>query len=178
MWDYESWDAISARLVRCARDAGAFSALPFGLIHRAGVHLLAGEHTVAASVADEVTVLTEATGSSIAPYAALAVAAFKGNAEEATELIGVSKTAVIHRGEGAGLSLVYWATALLHNGLGCYQDALVAAQQANEETNASWWSNSTRLVTSVRPSTAIPAARAAMASSTVDISTTSAPRVR
>jgi DNA-binding CsgD family transcriptional regulator len=69
------------------------------------------------------------------------VAAFKGNAAEATELLEVSKTEVIHRGEGAGLSLVYWATAMLHNGLGRYQDALVAAQQADEETNASWWSN-------------------------------------
>jgi hypothetical protein len=30
---------------------------------------------------------------------------------------------------------------VLHNGLGSYQDALFAAQQAKEETNASWWSN-------------------------------------
>jgi DNA-binding CsgD family transcriptional regulator len=141
MWDYESWDAISARLVQVARDAGALSALPFGLIHRTGVHVLAGEHIVAASLADEVRAVTEATGSSIAPYAALAVAAFKGNEEEATELIEVSKAEVIRRGEGAGLSLVHWAAAVLYNGLGRYQDALVAAQEASEETNASWWSN-------------------------------------
>jgi hypothetical protein len=36
MWDYESWDEISARLVQSARDAGGLSALPFGLIHRTG----------------------------------------------------------------------------------------------------------------------------------------------
>ena len=42
MWDYESWDAISAHLVQFARAAGALSALPFGLIHRVGVHVLAG----------------------------------------------------------------------------------------------------------------------------------------
>jgi DNA-binding CsgD family transcriptional regulator len=141
MWDYESWDAISSRLVQLARDAGALSALPFGLIHRTGVNVLAGEHTVAASFAEEVRTVTEATGSSIAPYAALAVAAFKGNEAEATELIEVSKVEVIQRGEGAGLSLVHWATAVLYNGLGRYQDALVAAQEASEETNASWWSN-------------------------------------
>jgi DNA-binding CsgD family transcriptional regulator len=141
MWDYESWDAISARLVQCARDAGALSALPFGLIHQTGVHVLAGDHTVAASLADEVRAVTEATGSSIAPYAALAVAAFKGNEAEASELIEVSKAEVIHRGEGAGLSLVHWAAAVLYNGLGRYRDALVAAQGASEETNASWWSN-------------------------------------
>jgi hypothetical protein len=88
-----------------------------------------------------VTAVTVATGSSIAPYAALAVAAFKGNEAEATELIEVSKAEVIARGEGAGLSLVHWATAVLYNGLGRYEDALVAAQEASEETNASWWSN-------------------------------------
>jgi DNA-binding CsgD family transcriptional regulator len=141
MWDYESWDAISAHLVRCARDAGALSALPLGLINRAGVHVLAGEVSAAASVADEATNLTQATGSSIAPYAALAAAAFEGNAAEATELLEVSKAEVIHRGEGSGLSLVHWATAVLHNGLGRYPDALAAAQQADEETSASWWSN-------------------------------------
>jgi hypothetical protein len=141
MWDYESWDAISARLVQFARDAGALSALPFGLIHRTGVNVLAGEHTVAASLAGEVRAATEATGSSIAPYAALTVAAYKGDEAEATELIEVSKAEVIRRGEGAGLSLVHWAAAVLYNGLARYQDALVAAQEASEETNASWWSN-------------------------------------
>jgi DNA-binding CsgD family transcriptional regulator len=141
MWDYESWDAISARLVQLARDAGALGALPFGLIHRTGVHVLAGDHTVAASLADEVTAVTEAIGSSIAPYAALTVAAFKGNEAEAIDLIEVAKAEVIYRGEGAGLSLVHWATAVLYNGLGRYHDALVAAQESSEETNASWWSN-------------------------------------
>jgi DNA-binding CsgD family transcriptional regulator len=141
MWDYESWDAISARLVQCARDAGALSALPFGLIHRTGVNVLAGEHPVAASLADEVRAVTETTGSSIAPYAELTVAAFQGKEAEATALIEVSKAEVIRRGEGAGLSLVHWATAVLYNGLGRYREALLAAQEANEETNASWWSN-------------------------------------
>jgi DNA-binding CsgD family transcriptional regulator len=141
MWDYESWNAISAHLVQFARDAGALSALPFGLIHQVGVHTLAGEHAVAASLADEVTAVTEVTGSSIAPYAGLCVAAFKGNEAEATALIEVSNIEVVRRGEGAGLSLVHWATAVLRNGLARYQDALVAAEQAREETNASWWSN-------------------------------------
>src|SRR5262249_8193788 len=78
VWDYDSWDAISARLVRCARDTGSLSALPFGLSTRAGVHLLAGEHTLAASLAGEVPEINEVTGSSIAPYAALALVAFRG----------------------------------------------------------------------------------------------------
>jgi DNA-binding CsgD family transcriptional regulator len=32
-------------------------------------------------------------------------------------------------------------TAVLHNGLGRYEEALAAAQQAGEDTHASWWRN-------------------------------------
>jgi DNA-binding CsgD family transcriptional regulator len=127
MWDYESWDAISARLVLCARDSGALSALPLGLSTRAGVCLLAGERALAASLAEEVRVVNEATGSSIAPYAALALVAFQGREPEASKLIEVSKSEVLLRGEGSGLSFIHWATAVLHNGLGRYRDALAAA---------------------------------------------------
>jgi DNA-binding CsgD family transcriptional regulator len=35
----------------------------------------------------------------------------------------------------------HWMTAVLHNGLGRYEEALAAAQQAGEDTNASWWRN-------------------------------------
>ena len=34
---------------------------------------------------------------------------------------------------------MHWVTAVLHNGLGRYEEALAAAQQAGEDTYASWW---------------------------------------
>ncbi len=141
MWDYESWDVISARLVGLARDAGALSALPVGLSTRAGVHLLAGEHVLAASLADEVRAVHEATGGSIAPYAALTLIAFQGSHDKASELIESATTEIAQRGEGQGLTFIQWAIAVLHNGLGRYEDAFVAAQQASEGTNGSWWRN-------------------------------------
>jgi DNA-binding CsgD family transcriptional regulator len=139
VWDYESWDAISARLVRCARDAGALSALPIGLTTRAGAHLLAGEHELAASLADEVPVVNEVTGSSLAPYAALTLVAFQGRQGEASELIETTTKEVIERGELAGLSLIRWVTAVLHNGLGHYDEALAAVQKDGEQPHTSWW---------------------------------------
>ena len=43
LWDYGSWDLLSARRVKLARDAGALTALPFAATIRAGMHLWAGE---------------------------------------------------------------------------------------------------------------------------------------
>src|SRR5262249_22343919 len=54
LWDYGSWDLLSARRVTLARDAGALTALPFAATIRAGVHLWAGEFAAAAALAAEV----------------------------------------------------------------------------------------------------------------------------
>ena len=41
-WDYESWDVLSARLIRVCHEAGALTALPIAYNTRAGVHLYGG----------------------------------------------------------------------------------------------------------------------------------------
>ena len=45
----------------------------------------------------------------------------------------------MRRSDGQGLRFMRWVTAVLHNGLGRYEEALAAAQQAGEDTYASWW---------------------------------------
>jgi hypothetical protein len=42
LWDYRSWDVLSARRVELARDAGALAALPIAYNTRIAVHLFAG----------------------------------------------------------------------------------------------------------------------------------------
>jgi len=118
VWDYESWDALSARQVTLARQTGALTALPIAFNTRAGVHLFAGEFAEAASVIAETAAVTSATGSSIAPYGAAALAALRGREADAAELITAGKKDVQRRGEGEGLSFVHWATAVLCNSLG------------------------------------------------------------
>ena len=139
VWDFDAWDVLSGRLVGLARDAGALSALPFALNSRAGLHLVEGEPILADSLAKEVAAVNEATGSSIAPYAAVALVAFRGREAEASELIETTRVEVLRRGEGAGLTFVLWASAVLYNGLGRYEDALAAAVQAREDSNAAWF---------------------------------------
>ena len=141
LWDYESWDLLSAHRVELARDAGALTALAAAFSTRAGVHMLAGEFAVAASLVAEVESVIEATGSSIAPYAALALAALRGREAEASELIETAKKDAERRGEGEGLSFASWATAVLGNGLGRYEEALAAAQQAIENSPGDLFAN-------------------------------------
>jgi DNA-binding CsgD family transcriptional regulator len=136
VWDHASWDVLSDRQVTLARDAGALVALPIAFNTRAGVHLFAGEFTEAASMAAQAESVTEATGSSIAPYGALALAVLRGREAQAAHLIQIATDDVGHRGEGGGLSSVQWAAAVLCNSLGRYEQALAAAQRASEDSPA------------------------------------------
>jgi DNA-binding CsgD family transcriptional regulator len=132
LWDDESWYVLATRHVQLAREAGALSELPIALNTQIGVHLNAGEFSAAAALIQEVEAANEATGSHVAPYGALALAAWQGREAEATELFEASIKEVVPRGEGAGLTAIQWATAQLYNSLGRYEDALAAAQQAGE----------------------------------------------
>jgi DNA-binding CsgD family transcriptional regulator len=136
LWDYEGWEALSCRLIRAARDVGALIALDLAFGSHAMVHLFGGEYAKAASLVVEVDAVTEATGSGLAPYAALTQAALRGKEREAEELIEAGMKDVQRRGEGGGLNFTHWATAVLYNGLGRYEQALTAAQQASQGSPA------------------------------------------
>jgi DNA-binding CsgD family transcriptional regulator len=139
LWDDEAWDVLSARLVQLARDAGALSVLPLALATRSAVRLFAGEFAMSASLLEEVVAVNEATGASLAPYVGLAHVTFQGREAEVTPLIEAATKELVRRGDGQGLRFIHWATAVLYNGLGRYEEALAAAQQAGGDTYASWW---------------------------------------
>jgi DNA-binding CsgD family transcriptional regulator len=130
LWDDERWDLLSGRYVELARGAGALSELPLALSMRAYMLLFTGDLGAAASLIDEIQAVTEATGSSRAPYAALALAALRGRQTEASALIEATIRDVARRGEGLGLAVAERASAVLHNGLGSYAEAMAAAQRA------------------------------------------------
>src|SRR5215472_4397959 len=131
LWDYDSWQALSDRQIEIARDAGAVTALPPAFTMRAMPHLFAGEFTAATSLVAQVESVSQATGISIARYAALALAVFQGREADAAELIATVTTDARRQGEGAWLPFVRWATAVLCNSLGRYEKALAAAQQVS-----------------------------------------------
>ena len=136
MWDYASFDVLSERQVTLARDAGALIMLPIAFNMRSTAHLYAGEFTPAASMVAQAESVTEATGSSIAPYGAVALAAFRGRAAPAAHLLQTAADDAERRGEGRALSFIGWADAVLCNSLGRYEEALAVAQRASEDSPA------------------------------------------
>ncbi len=132
LWDDERWEAISERHVQIARETGALGDLPLALSQRVYAHLFAGELTTAASLVDEIRAAIEATGSSLAPYGAVGLAAFRGREAAAASLIDESRGDVTRRGEGVGLSVLDWAQAVLYNGLARYDEACGAARRVAE----------------------------------------------
>jgi ATP/maltotriose-dependent transcriptional regulator MalT len=132
VWDDHSWQVLSDRHVALARSVGALSELPVALNSRAFMLLFAGELAAAASLIQQLQPAIEATGSSRVPYSALGLAAFAGRQAEATSMIDAITEDVTLRGEGVGITIIEWASALLNNGIGNYEKAVTAAQHATE----------------------------------------------
>jgi hypothetical protein len=142
IWDYEAWDSLTMRQVRAARDAGALAELPFALITRVGVCLFGGEVASAAALVEEAGALAEATdGRIVPPYGELTVAAFRGREDELTRSMATSTEAFLRDGEGMGLTLSQWARALLLDGLGRYDEAFAAAEEASVDPHELWFSS-------------------------------------
>ena len=70
---------LSDRHIQLARDVGALSELPMALNSRAFITLFAGDLAETAALVQELQAVTEATGTNIAPYAGMALAALRGD---------------------------------------------------------------------------------------------------
>jgi DNA-binding CsgD family transcriptional regulator len=127
--DEATWDELSERQVRLAREAGELSLLPIALAERFSLHLFLGNLLAAEALVLETEVVAAATGSRLAPQNAL-LAALRGEEAEATALIDAARREVVDRGEGLWLVATEWASAVLFNGVGRYEEALAAAEQA------------------------------------------------
>jgi DNA-binding CsgD family transcriptional regulator len=132
LWDEESWAVLSARHVDMARASGALSVLPLTLHSRAVAHVLAGELDAAASLVAELDAVQQATGTTLAPYAAMVLAAWRGREQEFGDLIEATLDEVVARGEAVGVLIAQWTRAVLANGLGRYDEAMLAAREAAE----------------------------------------------
>jgi DNA-binding CsgD family transcriptional regulator len=82
---------------------------------------------VAVSMAAEADAVARATDSSVGPYGPLLLAAWQGRDAETSALIAGVTAEMAARGEGQWLTAAHWATAVLCNGLGRYDEALDAA---------------------------------------------------
>jgi DNA-binding CsgD family transcriptional regulator len=100
-----------------------------------------GRLDAGAALIEEADSVIDATGSRRIDIAKLMLAACRGDEAEATSRIANAEREAIARGQGVVLTFCEHARAILHNGLGHYDLALSAAQQASarDELSVSNW---------------------------------------
>jgi DNA-binding CsgD family transcriptional regulator len=141
LWDDELWYALATRGVRVARETGMLSVLPNAVTYRAALYVHAGAFAAASSLIEEADAITRATEMAPLKYAAFMLAAWRGHEAEALALIEAGRIEATARGEGMGLSVSDWITALLFNGLARYEEAHAAAERAcaHDDVTISAW---------------------------------------
>jgi DNA-binding CsgD family transcriptional regulator len=132
LWDEDLWQVLATRGVRFARETGALGVLPIAATYRASLHVHAGALDAAVSLIEEADAITTVTGMAPLKFASLMLAAWRGDEADGLKLIEAGRTEATARGEGMGLGVVEWATALLYNARGRYAEALAAAQRGCE----------------------------------------------
>ena len=142
VWDDAAWGSAHRPLRRAGSGAGVLFPQPNTLDARARCHIYKGELAAAAAVIDEEEVICEATSTPRIRSAVLELAAWQGR--EATT-VSLSEESVnfwtsLHNGRVIGIAAS--PRAVLYNGLGRYDAALAAAQQAceYEDIGAYGWS--------------------------------------
>jgi DNA-binding CsgD family transcriptional regulator len=133
LWDEQAWHAIILRQLDLMRSAGALARLPLAVSSMAVVLALRGDFADAATAIAEVDAVVEVTGTQIAPFGPVLVAALRGREEEATVLLDAVAEQAAAGGLRFGVQFTRWASAILFNGLGHYEQAFVAAQRASAE---------------------------------------------
>jgi DNA-binding CsgD family transcriptional regulator len=133
LWDDEKWHAINVRQLHHAREVGALVRLPIDLTAFAILVAWRGDLASAASAIAEAERVTEATGTRLAPYSGMLLAAFRGREAEARPLIEATIEAARAGGQGIGVQFAQWVAAILFNGVARYEQALAAAQEATDE---------------------------------------------
>lgn len=132
LWDFESYEVLSARNLEMVRAAGALDELPLAISNCATVHVWAGELAAAEALIHEVQTLVQATGASFAADPAMTLAAYRGDHNKTSALIEARTSDAMRRGEGVWLTIAEWFSAVLNNGSGDHAAALTAAQSAAE----------------------------------------------
>jgi DNA-binding CsgD family transcriptional regulator len=132
LWDDVRWDLLTGGYLDVVRKAGALSVLPLALASRAVFDTLSGDLAAGSSRVAESRWVADVTGgeNALTPMPEAILAAMRGDEKPAELLIQDTLHESTARGQGVGVNMMHSARALLCNGLGRYEDALVAAREA------------------------------------------------
>ncbi|XVU29265.1 helix-turn-helix transcriptional regulator [Actinoplanes sp. CA-054009] len=132
VWDDRAMRAIYRRSADVIRAAGALAELPFCLASLGTATTWTGDFAASATIAAEADTVAAATGVPLAPYVRLRLTALQGRKDEARELIDATVREAGAGGQLMGVTVAQWASAVLHNGLGDYGQAMAAARASTE----------------------------------------------
>jgi DNA-binding CsgD family transcriptional regulator/tetratricopeptide (TPR) repeat protein len=141
LWDDEAWFELASRQVELTRATGTLILLPYALDYLAGFYIHAGELSRAAGLLAEAEALNLGIRADTLPYIPLRLAAWRGQATSASNLVGVMLRGAHARGEGCAIAAADYSVALLYNGLGQYELAVDAARKAvvsDDMATSSW----------------------------------------
>jgi DNA-binding CsgD family transcriptional regulator len=133
-WDFESWSALTERLLEIAREAADLPALAVALQHRIMNRAHAGDLSSVESHAAEGVTIGEAVGSDFwSHYARLFSGPWLGREDTTNQAVDAISTAM--RGVVGHTKVtadMQWAVAVLRNGQGRFEEAYDAAKIASE----------------------------------------------
>jgi DNA-binding CsgD family transcriptional regulator len=141
LWDDDAWFELASGQAELARATGTLVLLPYVLDYLAGFHVHAGDLSLASGLVAEAENLHLGIRAETLPYIPLRLAAWRGQSSIASKLVEVMRRGASERGEGCAIAAADYASATLHNGLGQYELALDAAQNAaaaDELVTTSW----------------------------------------
>ena len=131
LWDDDGLRAVCRRQIPLAREAGALEQLAIYLIALATAVARSGDFAAASTLVAEAEAVTEATGTHLAPFAAkLLLASLRGREAEVAALKQATIDQAAGSQQGIAATVADWTTAILYNGLGRYDEALIAARGA------------------------------------------------
>lgn len=132
VFEQDTYSSLYARQVELLRAAGELTVLPAALTTYAGGCVTSGDFAQAEDLLAQSEAISTATGApphrSIQTY----LAACRGQAQLAKELARSTIEDATARGEGSEITVVLFALAILHNGLGHYDEALATCTSALE----------------------------------------------
>jgi DNA-binding CsgD family transcriptional regulator len=123
---------LASRQLHLARASGTLSWLPFAFDYLAEHLVQAGDLVQASALLSESEHIDPGTRAATLPYVSLILAAWHGDAPSVAKLAKVMGDGASFRGEGAALTYVNYAQAVLYNGLGTYERAAEAAKKASD----------------------------------------------
>jgi DNA-binding CsgD family transcriptional regulator len=130
LWDYGAFRSLASRFLQAARELGGLGMLPWALDAFALAHVWAGDFATAASLVAEEQSVFEASGSSTIRWAGAELVAWRGHEAQANSSIAAAIERARAQGQGGTITFLHSAEATLCNGLGRYEEALIAAENA------------------------------------------------